>query len=105
MNIRPIRVRSWLQRRRSRGEDMTKEADNLVPRLLREIRKTQHEHTKKFDEPSKILVDMDQRLNDLYKTSTHTLGVAANAHSRYETLTARVDRLVERVKRLEAKHS
>jgi hypothetical protein len=75
---------------------MAKEPDNVVLRLLREIRGTQQAHGKKLDH-------LDKRVEDLYKISTHTLGVAANAHVRYEQLEARVDRLNDRVKRLEAK--
>jgi polyhydroxyalkanoate synthesis regulator phasin len=75
---------------------MAKEPDSLVLRLLRDIRATQQTHGKKLDH-------LDKRVEDLYKISTHTLGVAANAHVRYEALEARVERLGERVKRLEAK--
>jgi len=75
---------------------MAKETESLVLRLLREIRGTQQLHGKKLDH-------LDKRVEDLYKISTHTLGVAANAHVRYESLEARVDQLNERVKRLEAK--
>jgi hypothetical protein len=73
---------------------MAKEPEDLVLRLLREIRGTQQDHGKKLDR-------LDKRVEDLYKISTHTLGVAANAHVRYEQLEARVERLTERVKRLE----
>jgi polyhydroxyalkanoate synthesis regulator phasin len=73
---------------------MAKEPDSLVLRLLREIRATQQDHGKKLDH-------LDKKVEDLYKISTHTLGVAANAHVRYEQLEARVDKLTDRVKRLE----
>ena len=75
---------------------MAKEPDSLVLRLLRDIRATQQTHGKKLDH-------LDKRVEDHYKISTHTLGVAANAHVRYEAREARVERLGERVKRLEAK--
>ena len=75
---------------------MAKEPDSLVLRLLREIRATQQAHGTKLDR-------MEKRVEDLYKISTHTLGVAANAHVRYEALEARVDKLTERIKRLEAR--
>ncbi len=75
---------------------MTKEPDSLVLRPLREIRTTQQLHGKKLDH-------LDKRVEDLYKISTHTLGVAANAHVRHEALEASLDRLSECVKRLEAK--
>ncbi len=75
---------------------MAKEPDNLVLQLLRDIRSTQQDHGKKLEH-------MDKRVEDLYKISTHTLGVAANAHVRYESLEASVQKLEARVKRLEAK--
>ena len=43
------------------------------------------------------------RADDLYKISTHTLGVAVSAHERYETLETAVKDLTERVRQLEAK--
>jgi hypothetical protein len=75
---------------------MGKEPENVVLRLLREIRGTQQDHGKKLDH-------LEKRVEDLYKISTHTLGVAANAHLRYEHLETQVEKLSERVKRLEAK--
>ena len=75
---------------------MAKEPDNLTHRLLREIRTKQ-------DAQGSTLAQVRKRVEDLYKMSTHTLGVAARAHERYEGPEARVDRLSERVKRLETK--
>ena len=45
----------------------------------------------------------EARVEDLYKISTHTLGVAANAHARYEMLEQKINKLAKRVERLEAK--
>jgi hypothetical protein len=75
---------------------MADEPNNIVLRLLREIRATQDVH-------SADLTRLKDRVEDLYKISTHTLGVAANAHLRYEALESRVHELSERVERLEAK--
>ena len=75
---------------------MAKEPDDLVLRLLREIRSKQ-------DAQGVTLERVQKRVEDLYKMSTHTLGVAARAHERYEALEARVDKLSDRLKRLEAK--
>ena len=75
---------------------MAKEPDDLVLRLLREIRSKQ-------DTQGGTLEQVQKRVEDLYKMSTHTLGVAARAHERYEGLEARVDQPSDRVKRLEAK--
>ena len=75
---------------------MAKEPNSLVLRLLRYIRATQ-------DTQGATLEEVKSRIEDLYKISTHTLGVAANAHVRYEELETRVDSLAHRVERLEAK--
>lgn len=82
---------------------MAKEPDGLVLRLLRDIRGAQQDHGKKLDHLDQRVGRLDKRIEDRYKISTHTLGVAANAHVRYEALETRVERLSERVKRLEAK--
>ncbi len=75
---------------------MAREPNDLVLRLLREIRAKQ-------DAQGASLDQVKSRMEDLYKISTHTLGVAANAHVRYQELETRVDRLTKRVERLEAK--
>ena len=75
---------------------MAKEPDDLVLRLLRDIRAKQ-------DTQGATLDQVQKRVEDLYKISTHTLGVAVTAHERYESLEARVDKLSDRLDRLEAK--
>ncbi|HYS50110.1 MAG TPA: hypothetical protein VEM36_15165 [Xanthobacteraceae bacterium] len=49
---------------------MAKEVDSLVLRLLRDIRATQQSHGTSLER-------LETRVDDLYKISTHTLGVAA----------------------------
>ena len=75
---------------------MAKEPDDFVLRYLREIRAKQDDH-------GTVLEQVQKRVEDLYKISTHTLGVAVTAHERYESLEARVENLSERLDRLEAK--
>ena len=75
---------------------MAKEPDDLVPRLLRDIRAKQ-------DVQGATLDQVQKRVEDLYKISTHTLGVAVTAHERYESLEERVDKPPDRLDRLEAK--
>jgi hypothetical protein len=89
---------------------MASEPDNLVLRLLREIRSSQIAQGEVLGEHGSILRDhgstlarLEKRVEDLYKISTHTLGVAVTAHERYESLEARVENLSERLERLEAK--
>jgi len=75
---------------------MAKEPDDLMLRLLRDIRAKQ-------DAQGLTLEQVQKRVEDIYKLSTHTLGVAVTAHERYEELEARVEGLSARVERLEAK--
>ena len=75
---------------------MAKEPDDMVLRLLREIRAKQ-------DVQGATLDSVKKRIEDLYTMSTHTLGVAVSARERYETLEARIETLSGRVDRLEAK--
>ena len=79
---------------------MADEPDNFVLRLLREIRDVQGSDLKYLRGRADYLTG---RIDDLYKISTHTLGVAATAHERYESLEATVKSLTERVERLETK--
>ena len=82
---------------------MAREPNDLVLRLLRDIRAKQDAQGATLQQQSAALEQVRSRVEDLYKISTHTLGVAANAHVRYQELETRVDRLTERVERLEAK--
>jgi polyhydroxyalkanoate synthesis regulator phasin len=71
--------------------------------LLREIRAKQDSQGETLAQHGDILARVEKRLEDVYKMSTHTLGVAVTAHERYEALEARLDTLSERVQRLESK--
>ena len=89
---------------------MAKEPDDLTLRLLRDIRAKQDvqgealgQHGEMLRDHSSTLARVEKRLEDIYKMSTHTLGVAVTAHERYEALEARMDKLSERVQQLESK--
>jgi polyhydroxyalkanoate synthesis regulator phasin len=79
------------------------EPDNVVLRLLREIRASQQTQDDTLAAHGGSLTRLEKRVEDLYKISTHTLGVAVTAHERYESLEERVDKLSNRLDRLEAK--
>ena len=82
---------------------MAKEPDDLVLRLLREIRAVQDAQAGTLGQHSGALAQIQQRVEDLYKMSTHTLGFAVTGHERYEALEARVDKLSDRIAHLESK--
>jgi len=81
---------------------MVDEPDNVVLRLLREIRTAQDKQGDVLESHSGSLSRLEKRVEDLYKISTHT-GIAVTAHERYEALEARVDQLSGRLDRLEGK--
>ena len=82
---------------------MAEEPDNVVLRLLREVRTAQQTQGEMLTAHGGSLSRLEKRVEDLYKISTHTSGVAVTAHERHETLEARLDQLSQRVDRLEAK--
>jgi hypothetical protein len=82
---------------------MVQEPVDHTLRLLREIRAKQDAQGETMAQDGEILARVEKRLEDVYKMSTHPLGVAVAAHERYEALEARVDKLSERVQRLESK--
>jgi hypothetical protein len=65
---------------------MADEPENLVLRMLREIRAIQDVHGTDLRYLKGEVGYLRGRADDLYKISTHTLGVAVSAHERYETL-------------------
>jgi hypothetical protein len=82
---------------------MAKEPDNVVLRVLREIRTAQQTQGEMLTAQGGPLSRLEMRVEDLYKISTHTLGVAVTARERHETLKARSNQLSQRVDLLEAK--
>jgi hypothetical protein len=89
---------------------MAEEPDTVVLRLLGEIRATQQNHGDVLKTHGEMLTAhggslsrLEKRVEDLYKISTHTLGVAVTAHERIESIESRLDTLSGRVERLEAK--
>jgi polyhydroxyalkanoate synthesis regulator phasin len=82
---------------------MAQEPIDQTLRLLRDIRAKQDVQGETLAQHGEILARVEKRLEDVYKMSTHTLGVAVTAHERYEALEARIEKLSERVGRLESK--
>lgn len=76
---------------------MADDADNLVLRLLREMRQIQEEHSRKLEGIRRI----EQRLDDLHESTITALGFAAHANVRHENVRKELDELRERIERLE----
>ena len=75
---------------------MPKEPDNVVLKLLREIRSTQDDHAGKLDK-------MPSRLDELHESMTYALGLSAHANVRHEAVQKKIDELEKRIKKLEAR--
>src|SRR5947199_4543157 len=63
---------------------MASEPADATLRMLRDIRAAQEKHGGMLEAQGGSLARLEKRVEDLYKISTHTLGVAVTAHERYE---------------------
>ena len=75
---------------------MAKDADNIVLKLLRDIRATQDEHSVEFKKVRK-------QLEDLSESVTYALGLSAHANVRHESVQKKIDEIEKRLKKLEAR--
>jgi polyhydroxyalkanoate synthesis regulator phasin len=80
---------------------MAKHPEDLVIRILRDIQRTQAEHTKKFEAVDRLLDAIKQRLRDVNDRIVAALGLTTRAKWR-DPLLERLNRLERRVRRLEA---
>lgn len=76
---------------------MTEEADNLVLKLLREMRGILDDHGGK-------LRRIENRLDDLHETAVTAPGLAGHANVRHDSIEKRLDDLIHRVEILEKTH-
>ena len=75
---------------------MGKEPDNVVLKLLRDIRETQGEHGGR-------LTKIEKKLDELAKSVTYSLGLSAHANVRHESVQKKLDEIEKRLKKLEAR--
>jgi len=80
---------------------MAKEPDNLVLKMLRDIRATIDEHTKLFEKAEKRFDKIDKKLEEMSESLTYSLGTSMHANVRHETVQKKLDALEQRIKRLE----
>ena len=80
---------------------MAEEPNNLILRLLRDIREKQDDHDKRLE-------GIDRRLGDLTESAALAMGMAAHSHVSQESLGQRLDeirvemdRMKERLDRLD----
>ena len=80
---------------------MVDEADNLILRLLREIRAKQDEHDQRFDTQDRQFADLHKMIEEWKETTATGVGFAAHASIRTEALEKEIETLKRRIDRLE----
>ncbi len=80
---------------------MVDEADNLVLRLLREMRATQQEMKTVQDEHTKRFDRLDRSLDDARESVTTALGLSAMANVRHEGVAREIETLIRSSRRID----
>ncbi|WP_442583269.1 hypothetical protein ACSBOB_15465 [Mesorhizobium sp. ASY16-5R] len=83
---------------------MAEEPDNILLRLLRDIRAKQDEHDKRFDAHDKRFDDLDKAIEDWKETTATGVGFAAHANIRNGALEKEIADLKRRKDRIERSH-
>ena len=79
---------------------MSKEPDNLVLKLLREIRETLAEHSEMHKSHSEEFKTIHKRLDNLSTLVTHSLGQSTATQFRQAEHQSQIDELFEKVEKL-----
>jgi chromosome segregation ATPase len=82
---------------------MTEDTENLILRLLRDIRAKQQDHDGRFDRIDARVATLERRMVDVQGSIALSVGFAVNANAHYETTAERIDRLTETVTDLKAR--
>jgi hypothetical protein len=82
---------------------MAEDEDNLVLRLLREIRSKLDDHDRSFEIIGSRMTSIERHMEDVKESVSYALGLSAHANVAYETTGQRLDRLSDRVAALEAR--
>lgn len=77
---------------------MAEDEDNLVLRLLREIRGKLEDHDGRFDGLGERMMGFERHAEDIKESVGYALGLSAHANVAYETTGQRLDRLMEEVR-------
>jgi predicted nucleic acid-binding Zn-ribbon protein len=83
---------------------MAKEPDNIIFRMLRDIRAKLDEHDTRFDQTDQQLRDLHKSIEDWKETTATGVGFAAHANIRTEALEKEIADLKRRMDRLERSH-
>ena len=85
------------------GTGVADEPDNMILRLLREIRAKQDEHSSVLSEHGQRLKMIDRRLDEVHETMYTVAGLAAHSNVRHDSVADRLEAIEERVRKLEEK--
>ena len=88
--------------RRSRA--MASEPENVMLRLLREIRAKQDEHTAMHEEHRQSFAELRKAIEDGKETTATGVGFAAHANIRTDALEKEIEELKRRMDRIERAH-
>ena len=83
---------------------MAEEPDNILLRLLRDIRAKQDDHDKRFDAHDRRFDDLEKAIEDWKETTATGVGFAAHANIRTEALEKEIADLKRRMDRIERSH-
>lgn len=83
---------------------MAKEPDNVVLKMLRDIRELLGTHTKRFDEHDRRFDELQKTIEDWKETTATGVGFAAHANIRTDTLEKEIAALKKRIDRIERSH-
>jgi predicted nucleic acid-binding Zn-ribbon protein len=83
---------------------MAQEPDNVMLRMLRDIRAKLDEHDKRFDQTDEQLRELRKSIDDWKETTATGVGFAAHANIRTEALEKEIADLKRRMDRLERSH-
>jgi ubiquinone biosynthesis protein UbiJ len=82
---------------------VTEDTENLILRLLRDIRAEQAVHSEKFVAIEQRMTTLERKMDDVNESVGYALGLSAHANVAYETTGQRIDRLRETVDDLKAR--
>jgi polyhydroxyalkanoate synthesis regulator phasin len=83
---------------------MAEEPENLILKMLREIRAKQEEHDGRFDKHDAQFRELRKAIEDWQETTSTGVGFAAHAHLRTQAMEKEIEELKRRVAQLERAH-
>jgi hypothetical protein len=79
---------------------MSATPDNLVLKLLREIRETQDSHTKLHQEHKQAFTKLDKQMHETHQALNYALGLGTMADIKNRDQDSKIDELFEKLETL-----